>query len=48
VGEAVAAVLADPSYARNAAQLRTELDGMPTPAEVVPAVLRLTRRYRAA
>jgi glycosyltransferase (activator-dependent family) len=48
VGAATAAVLSDPSYARNAAQLRTEMDGMPTPTEVVPALLRLADRYRVA
>lgn len=48
VGGAVAAILDDPSWSRNAAQLRTELDGMPTPTEIVPAVLRLTDRYRVA
>ncbi|XVQ84304.1 nucleotide disphospho-sugar-binding domain-containing protein [Microbispora siamensis] len=39
-------VLEDPSYARNAARLRTETRGMPSPNDVVPALEKLTNEYR--
>jgi UDP:flavonoid glycosyltransferase YjiC (YdhE family) len=41
-------VLDDPSYARNAARLRTELLEMPAPNDIVPIVSRLTAEHRAA
>ncbi|MDN3354701.1 nucleotide disphospho-sugar-binding domain-containing protein [Actinomadura sp. DC4] len=40
--------LDDPSYARNAARLRTELLEMPAPNDVIPALTRLTAEHRAA
>ncbi|HCT79840.1 MAG TPA: hypothetical protein DGT23_25400 [Micromonosporaceae bacterium] len=39
-------ILADPSFSENAARLRTELMGVPTPNEVVPALERLTAAHR--
>jgi UDP:flavonoid glycosyltransferase YjiC (YdhE family) len=42
----LARVLADPSFSENAARLRTELSGVPTPNEVVPALERLTVAHR--
>ncbi|RAY12713.1 glycosyl transferase family 28 [Actinomadura craniellae] len=41
-------VLAEPSFARNAARLRTEMRGMPTPAGIVPQLERLAAEHRAA
>ncbi|KKZ75102.1 activator-dependent family glycosyltransferase [Streptomyces showdoensis] len=42
----VTRVLREPSYARNAARLRDEIAGMPSPAELVPVLEGLTRRHR--
>lgn len=39
-------VLGDESFARNAQRLRTEMLGMPSPVEVIPALERLTRQHR--
>ncbi|EHR52768.1 glycosyl transferase, UDP-glucuronosyltransferase [Saccharomonospora marina XMU15] len=39
-------VLQDPSYAENAAELRTELFSVPSPNDVVPEIVRLTEEYR--
>jgi UDP:flavonoid glycosyltransferase YjiC (YdhE family) len=39
-------VLSDPSYRRNAEQLRREFMQMPTPNDVVPALERLTEEHR--
>jgi UDP:flavonoid glycosyltransferase YjiC (YdhE family) len=39
-------VLDDPSYAENAARLRAEIKAMPTPADVVPVLEKLTAEYR--
>jgi glycosyltransferase (activator-dependent family) len=39
-------VLEDPSFTENAARLRTELAGAPTPNEIVPALERLTAANR--
>ncbi|MFF0174063.1 activator-dependent family glycosyltransferase [Micromonospora profundi] len=41
-------VLKDPSFKENAVRLRTEMMGLPTPNEVVPAVEKLTAAYRRA
>nr|WP_033664482.1 nucleotide disphospho-sugar-binding domain-containing protein [Salinispora oceanensis] len=41
-------VLEDPSFADNAARLRTETRGMPTPADVVPALEKLTADHRGS
>lgn len=41
-------VLEDPSYAANAARLRREALGMPTPNEIVPVLERLTRAHQDA
>lgn len=41
-------VLEDPSYARNAAQLRTEVRAMPSPNEIVPTLEKLTAEYRGS
>lgn len=39
-------VLDDPTFAENAARLRTEMLGMPSPNDVVPVLERLTAAYR--
>ncbi|MBC6467574.1 nucleotide disphospho-sugar-binding domain-containing protein [Actinomadura alba] len=39
-------VLEDPSYAANAAQLRTEVRAMPSPNDLVPALEKLTADHR--
>jgi UDP:flavonoid glycosyltransferase YjiC (YdhE family) len=39
--------LEDPSFAANAAQVRTELRSVPTPSDVVPALEKLTAEYQA-
>ncbi|GAB3013286.1 DUF1205 domain-containing protein [Streptomyces pseudoechinosporeus] len=39
-------VLEDPSFAENAAGVRTEMLGMPAPRDVVPVLERLTAEYR--
>ncbi|WP_329087317.1 MULTISPECIES: nucleotide disphospho-sugar-binding domain-containing protein [unclassified Streptosporangium] len=41
-------VLEDPSYARNAARLRTEVRAMPSPNDLVPTLERLTAEHRAS
>ncbi|MEU8775822.1 activator-dependent family glycosyltransferase [Streptomyces sp. NPDC048606] len=41
-------VLDDPSFAANAARLRTQRLGTPSPNEIVPLLERLTARHRAA
>ncbi|GLU48711.1 activator-dependent family glycosyltransferase [Nocardiopsis ansamitocini] len=41
-------VMEDPSYADNAAQLRREVTGMPTPNDVVPLLERMTVAHRPA
>jgi UDP:flavonoid glycosyltransferase YjiC (YdhE family) len=41
-------ILEDPSYAENAAQLRTEIKAMPTPNDVVPVLEKLTAEYRTS
>ncbi|MEU8270666.1 activator-dependent family glycosyltransferase [Sphaerisporangium sp. NPDC049002] len=41
-------VLEDPSYAANAAQLRTEVRSMPSPNDVVPVLEKLTAEYRTS
>jgi glycosyltransferase (activator-dependent family) len=41
-------VLEDPSYAANAALLRTEVRAMPTPHDVVPVLEKLTDEYRTS
>ncbi|MBA9007737.1 activator-dependent family glycosyltransferase [Thermomonospora cellulosilytica] len=41
-------VLEDPSFAANAARLRTEMRGMPTPSDVVPALEKLTADHRGS
>ncbi len=40
-------VLKDPTFGRNAARLREQSDELPTPNEVIPAIERLTARYRS-
>jgi glycosyltransferase (activator-dependent family) len=40
-------VLEDPSYAANAAEVRDEALGMPSPNDLVPALERLTRAHRS-
>lgn len=39
-------VLEDPSYAANAARLRTEVRAMPTPNDLVPVLEKLTEAHR--
>jgi glycosyltransferase (activator-dependent family) len=39
-------VLEDPSFAANAAQVRTEVRAMPSPNDLVPALEKLTAHYR--
>ncbi|WP_405145979.1 activator-dependent family glycosyltransferase [Sphaerisporangium sp. NBC_01403] len=41
-------VLEDPSFAANAAQVRTEVRAMPSPGDLVPALERLTAEYRTS
>ncbi|WP_248962787.1 activator-dependent family glycosyltransferase [Sphaerisporangium perillae] len=41
-------VLEDPSFAANAAKVRTEVRAMPTPNDVVPALEKLTAEYRTS
>ncbi|MER7763274.1 nucleotide disphospho-sugar-binding domain-containing protein [Streptomyces sp. NPDC097619] len=41
-------ILDDPSYAANAARLRSEVRAMPSPNELVPALERLTAEHRTA
>ncbi|MFI6517002.1 activator-dependent family glycosyltransferase [Spirillospora sp. NPDC050679] len=41
------AVLDDPSYAENAARVRREMVGVPSPNDIVPVLERLTREHRA-
>jgi hypothetical protein len=38
-------VLEDPSFRANSMRLRTEVLGLPTPNDLVPALERLTREY---
>ncbi|MEU2117275.1 activator-dependent family glycosyltransferase [Streptomyces sp. NPDC016459] len=42
----VTRVLEEPSYARNAARLRNEIQAAPSPAELVPVLEALTARHR--
>lgn len=46
--DSIKLVLEDPSYAANAARLRTEVRAMPSPNDVVPVIEKLTAEHRAA
>ncbi|WDZ83471.1 activator-dependent family glycosyltransferase [Micromonospora cathayae] len=45
--DALKRVLDDPSYAANAARVRTEVQAMPSPSDIVPVLEKLTLEYRA-
>ncbi|MFI1169750.1 nucleotide disphospho-sugar-binding domain-containing protein, partial [Streptomyces sp. NPDC020801] len=46
VRSALTTVLNDPAYTRNATRLRTETRGTPAPADIVPALEKLTARHQ--